>query len=226
MKTLIISDEYPLPENAGRNIRTMNFVRAFANFGTVDLVYSYKKPISNSPFENEYLLKRKDRTCSSSLFYDLIYGIPPRIKYEPADEQRLLSLISEQQYDSILVRYILNTGGLFNLSDEYKKRVIVDYDDVVTGSVYTSKIKSSVNHFEKLKRILGRRFMINFEKKCFNFGAAIFSANDDLEKMLPHSRAGDLYVVPNIFNNESFNEYDFGDGFSKENICGRCVSFT
>src|SRR3954462_5207085 len=38
-KTLVISDRFPLPENSGADIRTMNLARYFASLGPVDIAY-------------------------------------------------------------------------------------------------------------------------------------------------------------------------------------------
>jgi len=43
-KTLLICGDYPLPEITGGNIRTMNFVRFFKKYGSVDIAYSYLLP--------------------------------------------------------------------------------------------------------------------------------------------------------------------------------------
>jgi hypothetical protein len=39
-KTLLICDRYPFPEKYGAGMRTMNFVRFFREYGTVDIAYS------------------------------------------------------------------------------------------------------------------------------------------------------------------------------------------
>ena len=64
-KTLIICPEYPLPENSGSNIRTMNFVRFFMQFGPVDIAHYkilLKAEKANSIFLNRYFLESNDTT--------------------------------------------------------------------------------------------------------------------------------------------------------------------
>jgi len=55
-KTLLICGDYPLPEITGGNIRTMNFVRFFKKYGSVDIAYSYLLPGAKA---QEILFNRK-----------------------------------------------------------------------------------------------------------------------------------------------------------------------
>lgn len=215
-KILIISGRYPLPEDNGSSIRTMNFVRFFEKQGHVDLVYSHTKS-NESYFQNEFFLKKKAPSSKCARIFNFITGLPEGIQYIPSDEQRLLDLICFEQYDIIFVRYIVNTGALFNLPEKYKRRVIVDYDDVVSGQLYGAKIKSASTFSRKLILGVYRKCLVKYEGKCFNFGASIFSSESDVDNMIKKFKWKNQYYVSNIYNNETYEQFDFADGFKNPN---------
>ena len=62
-KNLIITDFHPLPEDNGKNIRTMNFVRFFLKYGPIDLAYS-------NVFPRELIEKDKNHPCIAKSAYD------------------------------------------------------------------------------------------------------------------------------------------------------------
>jgi hypothetical protein len=61
-KILVVCQVYPIPENHGNPMRTMNFVRAFKDiYGEeteIDLIFKYGKQTEGNGafFENEYKL--------------------------------------------------------------------------------------------------------------------------------------------------------------------------
>jgi glycosyltransferase involved in cell wall biosynthesis len=223
-KTLLICGHYPIPENIGANIRTMNFVRFFKEYGTIDIAYSYTLPgaqVGNPIFSNEYYLARESvKSFKERLrrWVDIRNRPLPVSKYEDASEKKLLSLIESNDYDYIIVRYLMNTWSLFQLPAKYKRRAIIDYDDVVSGSLYESNIASANGSFRKFRLRLNQKCLKNYEKKCFTFGASLFCSEEDRAKLVGENGKENIFVVPNIYHNSSFNDYDFGDGFLNKNI--------
>jgi glycosyltransferase involved in cell wall biosynthesis len=223
-KTLIICSHYPLPEHVGTNIRTMNFVRFFKQYGTVDIAYSHTLPggkTGNSVFSNEYYLARES---VKSFWERLMRWIninrrPLQIpKYTDVDEKKLLSLIISNNYDYIFVRYVLNTWGLFKIPSKYKMRVIVDFDDILSGPLYEETVNAANGYFRRLRLRLNRRYLIDYEKKCLNFGSSLFCSEKDRLRMIERHNQDSAFVVPNVYHNKSFEDCDFGDGFLNENI--------
>ena len=218
-KTLIICNHYPLPENVGANIRTMNFVRFFLNHGTVDIAYSYMLPGSktgNPVFRNEYLLNREScRTFAERLKRWAVIGSRPLPipRNDDASERLIMSVMESNNYDYILVRYVLNTWTLFKLSEEDRMKTIVDFDDILSGSLYESNVNSTRGLLRKIRLRMNRPLLVNYEKKCLNFGASLFCSEKDSALFVNGSRTGNASVVPNIYHNDSFDGYDFGDGF-------------
>jgi glycosyltransferase involved in cell wall biosynthesis len=130
-------------------------------------------------------------------------------------ERLLLSEISAHDYDYILVRYLYNTGILFKLPEKFRERTIIDFDDIVSGSLYDSKYGSVQGLHKKFIAALNRRFLTKYEKKCLHFGASIFCSEKDMGRFLSSLNGSNAFVVPNIYAKESFTGYDFGDGFDK-----------
>lgn len=222
-KTLLICGYYPLPENIGANMRTMNFVRFLKNYGSVEIAYSNVLPgaqVGNPIFSNEYLLKNKDhKRFKKRLISGFIKGIPVPV-YEFCDNSQLLllSLIASNDYDYILVRYIYNTSSLLKISLKYKMRAIVDFDDILSGSLYESTLGSVNGRFKKFIMNLNKRLLTNYEKKCLDFSASLFCSKEDMSRVVGKSNRINSFVVPNIYHNKSFEDYDFGDGFSNGNV--------
>jgi len=221
-KTLLICGHYPLPENIGGNIRTMNFVRFFKNYGTVDIAYSHILPeakVGNHIFSNEYLLKNKDyQSFKKRLINGFIKGIPvPIYEFCEASQRLLRTAIEANDYDYIIVRYVYSTSILFKLAAKYKERIILDFDDILSGPLYES-MHSSVNGcFKKFIMDMNKRLLVNYEKKCLNFSASLFCSRKDMSKVVGKNNMDNTFIMPNIYTNKSFEDYNFGDGFINGN---------
>lgn len=225
-KTLILCTHYPLSENIGTNIRTMSFARFFQNHGTVDIVYSHllpgeKEQTGNHLFSNEYFLKREAiKSFRGRLTRWInIKDRPLKIaKYDDVSERKLLSLIESNDYDYIVVRYVINTWSLFKIASKHKMRTIVDFDDILSKSIHQSEIASANGLFRKFRLRLNQKFLINYEKRCLGFGAALFCSERDMTSIIGKNGRNNTFVVPNIYHNKSFEEYNFGDGFLNGNV--------
>jgi glycosyltransferase involved in cell wall biosynthesis len=220
--SLLICRVYPLPENLGTSIRTMNFVRFFQNYGTVDIAYSYqstREQVANSPFSNEFLLNNASTSFEKRLINGFIKGVPvPVHDFHNASKRLLLAHIRANDYDYIFVRYIANTGILFKLETKYRARSIIDFDDILSGSLYDTKFGSVKGTLKKIILALNRQRLRYYEKKCLNFGASLFCSGRDSARLTAKHQKARSFVVPNIYANESFKDYDFEDGFKKANI--------
>ena len=216
--------EYPLPEDHGNSMRTMNFVRFFKNYGKVDIVYSVKhvhNQVRQYTFSNEYFLENKDSSKSfrRRFITGLIKGIPIPVRdYDKASQRFLLDLIKKNDYNYIIVRYIVNASFIFKLGARYKRRTIIDFDDIITDSLYESRLGSAKGWYKKSLFSLNKKSLRNYEKRCLNFGASLFCTEKDRVKMVEENQNSKTFVVPNIYVNPSFEHYDFGDGFKKKNI--------
>ena len=223
-KTLLISREHPLPEDHGSSMRTMNFARFFKNFSTVDLAYSYKSngnQVKNYTFSNEFFLEDKGASESYKRRFisGLIKGIPMPVRdYGKASQRFLLKVINEKDYDYIIVRYVANASLILNVGTKYKMRTIIDFDDILTDSLYESRFGFVKGLPKKSLLILNKKVLRNYEKKCLNFGASLFCSEKDRAEMVKEHQNSKTFVVPNIYDNRSFEHYDFGDGFKNKNV--------
>jgi polysaccharide biosynthesis protein PslH len=222
-KSLVICSHYPFPENIGTNMRTMNFVRFFRNYGTVEIAYSNIVPggqVKNPIFSNEYLLVNE----IVESYYDRLIRLVnikrrpfPITKYTDASERQLLSIIESNDYDYIFVRYIYNTSSLFKLLEKYKMRAIIDFDDILSGSLYESKLVFVKGSLRRLRLRLNQKYLMSYERKCLNFGASLFCSREDKLRIVGNNDRRNVFVVPNIYLNESFENYNSGDGFKNRN---------
>ena len=216
-KTLIICAKHPLPEDHGSSIRTMNFVRFFQNYGSVDVAYSEirsRVKVKNSIFSNEYFLERES-IPKIYRWLRIIWQPVPIINYSKASEKLLFSLINSNSYDYILVRYVIHTKNFFKLSETYKSITIVDFDDIESDLMDNLHISYSESLIRKLIFKLNQRSLRAYEKECLSIGTSLFCSENDRAKIADNNH--NTYVVPNIYHNKSFENYYFGDGFENEN---------
>jgi polysaccharide biosynthesis protein PslH len=222
-KTLIVCGAYPQPENTGSNIRTMNFVRFFKEYGAVDLAYTRGTKVAENKgemFRKELpLIRLDDSRPFGGRVRMALRGSPyPIGQYGPASKESIVSEIEHNNYEWILVRHVVNSNWIFNLSSRDRPKIILDMDDVMSESVYETFFDSSTRIDKRLLRALNRSLLRHYERRCTGFGATIFCSRTDLSRMERHLRKQNAFVVPNIFSSEDFAKHDFGDGFTNPNI--------
>jgi polysaccharide biosynthesis protein PslH len=215
-KTLLICGDYPLPEITGGNIRTMNFVRCFEEYGSVDIVYSallQGAESGNGTFANEYYLKKKDYPQDvTGRMRAVMGGQPYPVRaYGDSDRKVLTAAIESNKYDYILVRYIINAFSLFRVRGNSRKRIMLDFDDIFSGSLYGRLFYETKSVYKRIIRAANRRALLRYERKCLGLGVPIFCSEKDRMRTAPG--IGDAFVVPNIYHNNAFEDYDFGNGF-------------
>ncbi len=220
-KTLLICDMYPFPEKYGGAMRTMNFVRFLREYGTVDIAFTSTPAegvSKNSFFLNEFPLKKKEAVGLKQHYLNFLKGLPyPIHDYRDDSRELLESLLLSENYDYILVRHIANSFSLLRLKGSFRSKVIIDFDDVLTGSVYDTLFYPTKSLFRRLLRSLNKKLLQNYEKRCLGFGISLFCSEGDRKRIVPVAYRKDAFVVPNIYGNASFEDYDFGKGFENEN---------
>lgn len=223
-KILLISEQYPVPENSGTNQRTMFFARCFSEYASVDLVYSDGQTNGNTVediFHNKFhIAKGKLSLSHFEQFRLLLEGIPWCIqsKYSRDYKNRLLSLVDEKQYDLILIRYFFNAQYFIALPDKIRNKVIIDADDVLSGPLYPLLYKISTKY--SWKEWLDYKLLKHYEEMCVNYmGKTLFCSKEDIKRVHPQKPSfyKKTFIVPNIVNPVPFKEYDFCDGYSLGN---------
>jgi hypothetical protein len=114
-RTLIISRQYPSPENIGSSMRTLTFTIYFKEYGQVDLAYSHLTKggfIGNPLFSEEYFLEIKKVTNYRDLSIKWlgIWNRPLEVsKFQDSSHKKLLEILENNKYEYILIRYIYST---------------------------------------------------------------------------------------------------------------------
>ena len=227
-KILVIDFMYPLPENIGRRMRTMNFVRFFKEFGAVDLLYFYNESEDageEKVFGKEYYIRHP--SCAGRMETRLDQRVTGRCKrilgrrpwmiteWPPEKMKEYLSIINRGKYDLIFCRYILETDPLFRLTGELKNKVVLDYDDIFSDSLYGMSSKSENGFINTWKSNLQKNFLMHYEKRCLEFGKVLFTNARDRSRIAGDDNTN-AYVVPNIFPWKS-KEEEIGCGHPNRN---------
>lgn len=204
MKTLVIAHKYPLPENSGDRIRTMNFARYFSSTGRVDILY-YHRPdegvAAEFPFDNGFLVDKYQGTYGSRLFqlYEKLKYSKPWIVcgYTRECVEAVTRIVEREDYDLILCRYAHHAYPLFFLQDALKRRVIVDIDDMISGNLYET-VHGEMSNIRKIKSQLDFRFYQSYQKRCAALGTSLVCSEADRKKLEDHMSPEDLFIVPNV----------------------------
>lgn len=183
-RILIIDFMYPLPENIGRRMRTMNFVRFFRKYGAVDLLYFYRESEEvedKEVFRKEYYIRHP--SCDGEIEKSWNKKVTGRLsrflekrpwmitEWPPQAAREYISIINNGNYDIIFCRYILETSPLFQLPLEQRKRVVLDYDDIFSDSLYGYHAMHDEKISSRVKAKIQKHFLFNYEKNVSNSGS-------------------------------------------------------
>jgi glycosyltransferase involved in cell wall biosynthesis len=220
-KTLLVCDFHPLGPRYGASMRTMNFVSFFGSYGRVDLCYNVFSPVATaeaSLFSNEYFLEKANYSKGyKEHLLRVLRGMPyPIREYRSKSRWLLTSLIDSDEYDYVLVRYINHGNGLKTLKPRSRKKIIVDFDDIMSGPLYKTFFYPTKRPVSILLRRFNNKLLAHYERGFLRFGASLFCSENDRIKVAGQKKKG-TFVVPNIYDDNSFFEYDFGDGSRNEN---------
>lgn len=221
MKILVIASQYPLPENGGNRIRTMNFVRYFKKHGDVDLAYYQDTAPVHQPdplFCHEFPLVRSDNQGKNNRLQDLYeqfrYAKPWIVcSYSRETIQQLTDIIEHGNYDHIICRYAVSAFPLFLLSQQTRKKVIIDLDDLMTPDLYQA-MHGILPGIRKIRSLLDMRFYRRFQINCSRIGKTLVCSDDDRKLLLNDAPDAEIHVVPNIAPALVLPENYTADGFA------------
>ena len=225
LKTLIIAPYYPLPENTGGNMRTMNFVRFFQKLGSVDMMFHNGQnhvPLSGSPFLNEYFIDWSNiSTNKISCFRRVINKLVHKqtwitSHFTPESVQLIRKIIDEGEYDYVVCRYISQAYPLLKLSKEQMNKVILDVDDIVTETIYDLET-AHLTGLSRINTALDKRILQSYYKQCMNLGHILFCSDDDKSKVTDQPTTLKCYVVPNTCPQIQFPTNYLVNGFPNIN---------
>lgn len=225
-KALIVCQGYPLPESHGSPMRTMNFVRAFKdvlkNDCKLDIAFTHGKDPSQKStyFLNDYRLHPTNLANGfKKYFRRLSHNIPsPLLIFDKEQQTFFRSFVIAKDYDFIFFRYLLSTQLAFSLPPRYKKRIIIDVDDIPSDTLYDMNFGNLNGTFNRVMSLVNRLLLKTYEKRCLSFGAVLFCSGSDMDKATSNIQKQNLFVLPNIFHDESFDSFHFGDGFDNDHV--------
>ncbi|BDV43045.1 glycosyl transferase family 1 [Geotalea uraniireducens] len=218
MKSLIIAHKYPLPENSGDRIRTMNFARYLSRVGRVDMLYFHPADdgvTADFPYGESIYVDKYAGSCGSrlvQLYEKLKYAKPWAVcGYTRDCLAAVAAVIAREDYDVILCRYAHHVYPLFFLPAEVRERVIVDIDDLISESLYetmqgTGAAKGGV------KSWLDFKFYQAYQHKCAKLGRTLVCSAIDRQALERRSDPERLFLVPNVAPPVSLPEGYLRDG--------------
>ena len=224
-KILIVCQRYPIPENHGNPMRTMHFVRSFkdifADSFEMDIVFTNGHTVIQGAesFQKEYYLPpQKFYNSTKKIFYRLSHNIPsPLLIFSRAGLERFKSIVESTDFHYLLFRYLTSTQLISSLPYHYRKRSIVDFDDIPSDNIYDMNFNSMTRGIKKILSFVNRWMLKQYERKCLSLGAALFCSKRDLDKFETDGDSCNRFVVPNIYHNDSFDHFNFGNGFYNSN---------
>ncbi len=213
MITLIYSDLYPLPENIGTRMRTMNFVRYFKKLGEVDLVYhrtGAENTSGQGPFRKEYRIEKRsapEKNGNISRYGDFnerIRRLADRRPWIVADWpkrtiEELNAVVAGDHYDFMLCRYAQDSYPFLDFHESLRKRTIIDFDDVMSASLFEAQVRRTPGFYGGMKRHLQRKMLLSYQKRFLEFGAALFCSDEDRKEVTGPAGSPNAYLVPNTY---------------------------
>ena len=216
--TLIICPHYPLPESTGANLRTMHFARYFHRLGPVDIAHILPRGDAKETgdlFREVLSLPYLSLRFRHRFLLGLFSGRPPAVyRYQAGSRRKIVARITSGDYDRILVRYISSTGLLWGLPATMRRRIILDFDDILSGSLSDHSPGADPGLRQQLMRSLVRRWIRRYENKCLQFGATLVCSEGDRVK-LDDGRHQSPFVVPNVYHGGVNLSSFAGNGFGR-----------
>lgn len=206
MKSLVVAPKYPLPEDNGAAMRTMNFVRYFHQLGDVDLLCEKEDnrlSVLESPFRKEFFINfSEEKINKTSFLRRVIDKLVHRktwltSKYTPKLEDHIRNIVSQGNYNYILCRYISEAYPLLKLN-RIKSTVILDIDDIVIDSLYDEDTKK-LTGISRINKVIDKQILKAYFKKCLSFKTILLCSREDRNRILSFASTGKPFVVPNVF---------------------------
>ena len=234
-KFLIISLLYPLPENTGGRMRTMNFVRFFKKYGDIDILYltpESKQRDASGPFRKELCILTNDEKIHAqgnnrhdrrSRFLDRLNRMAERrpsilTEWSPRAVNEMISLLTAERYDVILCRYIHHSFPLFRLPVEIRKRIIIDLDDFYSDVNFNRSVSHPGDLTKKLKYFIERHLITSYQKRCLNFGAVLVCSQTDHNILSMNRKLKNIFIIPNSYPIDRLSSRINSAGYENRNV--------
>ena len=210
-------------------MRTMNFVRFFNEIGEVDLAYrrtgaenlagrgpfrkEYRIGNSNVPEEFENYPRYRDLSDRMRRLADrrpwIVAEWPKRTIKE------LKAVVAGDQYDFVLCRYAQDSYPFLNFHESLRKKIIIDFDDVMSASLFESQVRRAPGIYEGMKWHLQRKMLLSYQKRFLKFGAALFCSDEDRKEVAGPAGSSNAHLVPNTYPATLNLRIPDGSGYEK-----------
>ena len=219
--SIIICTTYPLPENIGGNMRTMNYVRALSTLGRVDIAYTNNSEHAKTDeriFSKKYYLDRETYpTDTLKRLYYALQGIPFPINiFRGQEKTQIVELINSGYYENVLIRYMQNTSIVKEIKEAHKRKVIVDVDDMVTASLYETLFYETTSRIKSYKRLINKILLNKYYEKIIRRFRTVFCSESD--RALYARKGSSAFVVPNIYENDEMVKQRFRHGHNNGHV--------
>ncbi|GAB6194033.1 hypothetical protein JCM39068_37850 [Desulfocastanea catecholica] len=109
-----------------------------------------------------------------------------------------MRLIYKENYDLIFVRYSVFAQYLISLPLAIRSEICLDFDDVLSGSIYEEMYAVSTRY--EFKKRLDFKNLVAYEAKCCDrFGTVLFCSEGDLN-LVAGKKRDNRFVVPNVIS--------------------------
>lgn len=208
-------------------MRTMNFVRYFGKLGDVDLAYCWtgdeNRPV-RGPFRKEYRIDMESSgNGNGSLnlyrdFRDRVRRLAERrpwivTEWPKGAIARLHDILRQEHYDFILCRYMRDGYPFLGVGRPLREQVIVDFDDVLSTSLFEAKVGGKTGICSGIRRNLQRKFLIDYQKRFLGLGAALFCSEEDRDEVTDRNPVPNTFIVPNTYPASARPGKSYGKGF-------------
>ena len=204
VKSLVITHKYPLPENSGERLRTMNFVRYLGRSGRVDTLYFHRADEGvgpSFPYGEQFFVDKYQGGYGSKLsqLLEKLKYLKPWLVcgYTRECVAEVVRIIERESYDVILCRYAHHAYPLFFLPEQLRGRIIVDIDDLIGEELYQT-IHGKGASLLRVKSLLDFRLSQLHQVRCAALGRSLVCSEVDRQRLERRVDAQRLFLVPNI----------------------------
>lgn len=217
MKILVIDEEFPIPLNSGKRIRTFNLYRELAKINEVSyLAYGdAQSEAGNVLRENNikpFGVPMPNRTQSGIKFYvRLLLNLFSRYPYIVTShytntfKNALSQLIKKNHYDIIICEWTPYARFIKDFS--YPKKVIVTHN--VESRIWRRYRDTETNPFKKIYIAIQYKKVLAFEKKCFKWADGVTAVSKEEASIISRfDFTGQLEVIENGVDIDYFRPLD------------------
>jgi glycosyltransferase involved in cell wall biosynthesis len=204
-RTLIIAPKYPVQQNDGASMRTMNFVQYFRGLGEVDILCRKGDTTANviEYFRKQFFVDSTNLEDNAGCFTRIIDKVVKLKTWSTSHCTKeyvaaVTKIVIDGKYDYVLCRYSSQAYPLLQLNSSVLNSVILDVDDITTDSIYDADT-SDISGIKGLTKNVDKYVLKKYHKRCMSFGSILYCSDADRLKTATAPILAKTYVVPNVY---------------------------